>query len=149
MKRKSFKAAMWSSAVAAALMLAPFAQAKDYKYTDPLHPGYYTERLKEIKGVDDGKIGKSDFMKYHEKQWGKMAGRHRDMRITDHKNPLSPHYSKESIDAMDTNKDGVVSAEEYMKAHEAHWKEWSEKGLVDSKGYIDHNNPLLPSYKPH
>ena len=149
MKRKSLKAAMWSSAVAAALMLAPFAQAKDYKYTTPLHPGYYIERLKDVKGVDDGKLGKSDFMKYHEKHWGKMVGRHRDMPIADHKNPLSPHYSKESIDAMDTNKNGIVSAEEYMKAHEAHWKEWSEKGLVDSKGYIDHNNPLLPSYKPH
>ena len=148
MKRtRTIVATFCASAVAAALMFSA-VHAAEYKYNNPLHPGFYMERLKDIKGIDDGKISHSEFMKYHEQQWGKMVG-HRDMPVAEHQNPLSPHYGKESIEQMDKDKNGIISAEEYMKFHEAHWEEWKSKGLVDSNGYIDHNNPLLPSYKPH
>jgi EF hand len=145
MKRtKNVVATVGASVVAAVLMWSSFAIAAE---TNPLHPSYYLERLKDVKGVDDGKLSKSEFMKFHEQQWGKMVG-HRDMPIADHKNPLSPHYGKEPVEQMDKNKDGIISAEEYMKFHEAHWDEWKAKGLVDSQGYVDRNNPRLPSYKP-
>lgn len=143
-RTKSF-AVVLISAASVIFMISPLAHA--FKYNNPLNPNYYIERIKDIKGVDDGKISKSDFMKYHEQHWGKMVG-HRDMPVADHRNPLSPHYGNEPIEQMDKNKDGIISAEEYMKFHEAHWDEWKAKGIVDSQGYVDSNNPLLPSYKP-
>ena len=143
--RKSLLATMYASAVATALMLSPLAHA--YKYDNPLDPNFYAERIKEVKGKDDGKISKSEFMTYHEQTWGKMFG-HRDMLVSDHQNPLSPHYGREPINEMDTNHDGTISAEEYMKYHEKHWEQWKAKGLVDSEGYLDIHNPLLPAFKP-
>ncbi len=128
--------------LAIAILWAPFANAAEH---NPLNPNFYMERLKEIKGVDDGKLSKSEFMKYHEQHWGKMSGHH-DMLVSEHRNPLSPHYGREDITKLDKNKDGVISAEEYMKFHEAHWEEWKAKGVVDSFGYLDRNNPLLPKY---
>lgn len=148
MKRITSILALIGASALTAMMYSFGVQADEYKYNNPLHPGYYMERLKNIKGLDDGKLSQSEFMKYHEQQWGKMVG-HRDMPVADHRNPLSPHYGKEPIEQMDTNKDGIISAEEYMKFHEKHWEEWKSKGLVDSQGYVDHNNPLLPTYKPH
>ena len=142
--KKRLLGAMCASAVAAALMFSPLAHA--FKYDNPLDPNYYAERIIEVKGKDDGKISTSEFMAYHEKMWGKMVG-HRDMPVADHQNPLSPHYGKEPINEMDTDHNGIITADEYMKYHEKHWEEWKAKGLVDSKGYLDTKNPLLPSYK--
>ncbi len=100
MKRtKTIVATICASAVAATLMFSVAVQAAENKYNNPLHPGFYMERLKEIKGIDDGKISQSEFMKYHEQQWGKMMG-HNDMPVADHRNPLSPHYGKEPIEQM-------------------------------------------------
>jgi Ca2+-binding EF-hand superfamily protein len=166
-----------TTVLASTLLVAALSSAWAADSDNPLDPSYMTEQQKALfkdkvvkmdtKG--DGKVTKEGFIKYYSDLWdqnappGKTAVTINELTAKwasmEKQNPLDPEYKtalwrREHVKTMDTDNDGTVSKDEFLKHMETHWVEETQRFQATSLTHEQAmeavtRNPLDPSYKPH
>lgn len=88
--------------------------------------------VSEMDANHDGMISKDEFMKYGETMWGRMAQGKDSISVAEAAKDFATGNMRFNAKAMDTDHDGTVSKDEFMKYSEAMWN----KGKKDDHGMM-------------
>jgi Ca2+-binding EF-hand superfamily protein len=77
--------------------------------------------VSEMDANHDGMISKDEFMKYGETMWGRMTGGKDTISVADANKDFATGNMRFDAKAMDTDHDGTITKDEFMKYGEAKW----------------------------
>jgi Ca2+-binding EF-hand superfamily protein len=141
----------------------------DPAYQTPQQMAYWKDKVAKMDMKSDGKVTKEGFLKYYSDLWdkhappGKSAVTINELAAKwasmEEQNPLDPEYKsalwrREHVASIDTDHDGTVTKEEFLKHMETHWAEETQRFQATALTHeqamqMMTRNPLDPSYKPH
>ena len=139
---------------------------------DPSHmtdqqKAYFKDKVVKMDTKGDGIVTKEGFLKHYDELWDRNAPPGKaSVTITElsakwasmeEKNPLDPEYKtalmrNAHVKMMDTNNDGTVTKDEFLKHMETHWVEETKRSQSPSLTYEQamqaiSRNPLDPGYQ--
>jgi Ca2+-binding EF-hand superfamily protein len=82
----------------------------------------------EMDANHDGKISKDEFMAYGETMWGRMSGGKDSVSVADAGKDFASGNMNFNAKAMDTDHDGTISKDEFLKYGEAKWNKMDTGG---------------------
>jgi hypothetical protein len=82
----------------------------------------------EMDANHDGMISKDEFMAYSETMWGRMSGGKDTVSVADAGKDFATGNMNFNAKAMDTDHDGTISKDEFMKYSEAKWNKMDTGG---------------------
>jgi Ca2+-binding EF-hand superfamily protein len=82
----------------------------------------------EMDANHDGMISKAEFMAYGETMWGRMSGGKDTISVADAGKDFATGNMNFSAKAMDTDHDGTISKDEFLKYGEAKWNKMDKGG---------------------
>jgi Ca2+-binding EF-hand superfamily protein len=82
----------------------------------------------EMDANHDGMISKDEFMAYGETMWGRMSGGKDSVSVADAGKDFASGNMNFNAKAMDTDHDGTISKDEFMKYGEAKWNKMDSAG---------------------
>src|ERR1700733_10002027 len=77
--------------------------------------------VSEMDANHDGMISKDEFMKYGETMWSRMAQGKDSISVAEAGKDFATGNMRFSAKAMDTDHDGTITKDEFMKYGEAMW----------------------------
>ena len=153
------------------LMTTAFAAESDNPL-DPSHmtdqqKAYFKDKVVKMDTKGDGMVTKEGFIKHYDELWEKNAPAGKGSVTINElstkwasmeaQNPLDPEYKtalmrNAHVKMMDTNNDGAVTKEEFLKHMEGHWIEETKRSKSPSLTYEQAmqaitRNPLDPGYQ--
>ena len=84
--------------------------------------------VSEMDANHDGMVSKDEFMKYGETMWQRMSGGKETISVADAGKDFATGNMNFSAKAMDTDHDGTISKDEFMKYGEAKWNKMDKEG---------------------
>jgi phage terminase small subunit len=124
-----------ASLVPVKLMAAEDDSPLSPSYMSKEHKDYWSKKVSKM--MQDGKVTQEGYLKYYSDLWDKNvpAGQEVTIEVLAEKwaamessNPIDPEYKtavwrRKHVENMDTDKDGKVSRDEFLKHMAGHWME--------------------------
>lgn len=170
MKNHTRKATVASIALFSCIAAAPIVARADTE--NPTDPSYlsatekaYWEKAATTMASASGKVTRESFLQHYSNLWDKHLGADKAPTIervaeewvaNEATNATDPNYKplvarKEHVATMDTDHDGTITKDEFMKHMELHWNDAEKSAKAPSMepsafAKLMMQNPLDPSY---